>query len=465
MPRIKLIKLLVLLWAGILFAAGSHAEPLIVDAAKANDRALLERLIAEGADVNAVFADGTSALHWASYRDSLGMARLLIEAGANVNAATDLGVTPLWLAAENGNADLVQTLLAAGAHSNINLESGESPLMVAARSGNTMVVELLLRVGANPDVSATRGQTALMWAAGQGHAEVVAALLAYNADVQARTEVQTLPMKTDKEQYSNPEFKGIYSTGGNTALMFAVRSGHLAAATLLVKAESNVNEISASGVTPLIEAVHGGNAEIVRLLAEHGADLNAADPGYTALHAAILRRNYPALELLLDHGAATEVRVQKATPTRRQSLDFHFHETFVGATPLWLAARFAEPGMMRALLEHGADPHFMHNVRYPAGGEGEIFRTADEGAVSILMAAVGMGNERLTRIAKMGRSDRDFLDASGRELLVLQSVQIALDAGVNPNLRDAANRSALDAAKRLRYESVIAVLSNFMLKQ
>ena len=465
MHRNNLVKILLPLWTGFLFGAGSQAEPLIVDTAKASNWVLLETLMAEGSDVNAVFADGTSALHWVSYRDNSVMASLLIEAGANVNATTDLGVTPLWLAAQNGSTSMVQTLVTAGAGPDVNLLLGESAVMIAARSGDATVVELLLKAGANPNVSATRGQTALMWAAGQGYAPVVEALLEYNADVHTRTEVQSLLMKTDKEQYSHPDFRGNHNTGGNNALMFAVRSGHLSSATLLVSAGSNVNETSASGVSPLIEAVHGGNAKIVQLLAENGADLNAVDPGYTALHAAVLRRNYPALEVLLALGADTEVRVEKATPTRRQSLDFHFHETFVGATPLWLAARSTEPDMMRVLLEFGADPHVTHNVRYPAGGNRRPFSIADEGELSVLMAAVGMGNRRLDRVSKMGRSERDFLDGSARELLTLESVKLAIDAGVDPNLRDASNRSALDAANSLRYESVVSVLSKLTRNQ
>ena len=107
----------------------------------------------------------------------------------------------------------------------------------------------------------------------------------------------------------------------------------------------------------------------------------------------------------------------------------------------------------------------MHNVRYPAGGNRVPFRVADEGNISILMAAVGMGNRRLDRVSKMGRSERDFLDGSARELLALQSVQIALDAGVDPNLKDASNRSALDAADSLRYASVVSVLSKLMLNR
>ena len=61
-------------------------------------------------------ADGTTALHWAAYRDDVDSADLLIRAGAKVNAANDLGVTPLWAACENGSAAMVRRLLQAGAN-------------------------------------------------------------------------------------------------------------------------------------------------------------------------------------------------------------------------------------------------------------------------------------------------------------------------------------------------------------
>ena len=59
-------------------------------------------------DVNAAEADGTTALHWASYRDDLESAELLIRAGASVNAANDLGATPLWAASQNGSEAMVR---------------------------------------------------------------------------------------------------------------------------------------------------------------------------------------------------------------------------------------------------------------------------------------------------------------------------------------------------------------------
>ena len=53
-------------------AVAVRAErPRIVDAAKSGDREAVRALVQARANVNAADADGTTALHWASYRDDL----------------------------------------------------------------------------------------------------------------------------------------------------------------------------------------------------------------------------------------------------------------------------------------------------------------------------------------------------------------------------------------------------------
>ena len=107
-----------------------------IDAARNGDADALRALLKRGADVNAAAPDGTTALHWASYRDSLDSADLLIRAGARVDAANDLGATPLWMASLNGSSAMVRRLLEAGARPNLALLLGETPLMIASRSGS-----------------------------------------------------------------------------------------------------------------------------------------------------------------------------------------------------------------------------------------------------------------------------------------------------------------------------------------
>ena len=131
----RLVPSLLVLALGYAGVAGAAAAPPLVDAARDGDRAAIRSLLAEGAQVDAGEADGTRALHWASYRDDLEAVDLLLDAGADVNAANDLGATPLWTAGQNGSAVMVRRLLTAGADPNLTLLAGETPLMVAARSG------------------------------------------------------------------------------------------------------------------------------------------------------------------------------------------------------------------------------------------------------------------------------------------------------------------------------------------
>jgi ankyrin len=288
--------------------------------------------------VDGAAGDGTTPLHWASYHDDLATADRLIRGGANVNAANDLGATPLWIASLNGSAAMVEKLLAAGANPKAALLAGETPLMAAARSGNPNVVEKLLAKGADANAHGPRGQTALMWAVAEKHAGVVKVLLARGADVHARSAAWTQVMAVPP--HGMLEYNRAIPHGSNTALLFAARAGDLASARLLVGAGANVNDQDAWGVSATAMAAHAGHADVVAFLLERGANPNADGAGFTALHAAIMRRDRHMVLALLEHGADANARVRSWTPTRRSSKDFNFPPEFVGATPFWLAARF-----------------------------------------------------------------------------------------------------------------------------
>ena len=429
--------------------------PVLVDLAKEQKWQELASLLEDGLNPNAIYGDGTTALHWASYHDSSDAIENLLSANANVNATTDLGVTPLWLAAENGNSDAVDILLAAGADPRIQLLSGETAIMTAAQAGNGDVVRSLLRAGGDPNISVTREQTALMWAAARGHASVVEALLEYGADVEAISLVREQYVKSEKEQDSHPSYKYWIEQGGNSALMFAARSGDLPSTKLLIDAGSDVNQLSAFGTSPAIMAVHGGNAEVLNYLIENNASIESNESGHTALHAAVLRGNLAAVKVLIEHGANLEALLERPTPVRRQSTDYNFHDALLGATPLWLAARFAEPQIMQALIKAGADTTVTNSMSYSAQRRGENF-IKDEGEINLLMAAVGMGHWRLRM--SWGTPERRSGQLQNKESLIFDTVSAALEAGVPINSTDAEGQTTLAFAKQRNYPSVITLL-------
>jgi ankyrin repeat protein len=439
------MKALVLILAAGSLLAADGLRPSIIEAAKDGDKAALRALIQKKADVNASDPDGSTALHWASYRDDVETTDLLIRAGAKVNAANDLGVTPLWPAAENGSSAMVKRLLEAGANPNAALIAGETPLMVGARSGYPDVVEQLLTKGANVNAHGSRGQTALMWAVAQKHPAVVKVLLAHHADISLKSDVWTDVMAVPPHGYLG--YNKAVPHGGETALMFAARVGDLDSAKMLVAAGAHVNDADAWGVSATTLSAHSGFTDLVLFLLDKGSDPNAAPNGFTALHEAIMRRDEKMVTALLDHGADANTPLKTWTPTRRSSEDWNFEPMLVGATPYWLAARFTEPNVMRLLVKHGADPKFVLHSDYVAEqGFGQAPRKE---TATTLMAATG-----IIRVKPWVEAE-----PKEREALTLETVKLAVELGSDLNTANTDGRTALDAAKALRYDSVVAFLT------
>jgi ankyrin repeat protein len=283
-----------------------------------------------------------------------------------------------------------------------------------------------------------------MWAAAEQHPEVVKVLLAHRADVHARSETWSQVMAVPP--HGMLEYNKAIPHGHNTALMFAARVGDVESAKLLVAAGANLNDHDAWGVSATAMAAHAGARDLARFLLERGANPNTDGGGFTALHVAVMRRDQEMAVALLTHGANANARVRGWTPTRRSSKDYNFPPELVGATALWLAARFTQPEMMRLLVKHGADPLFVHRVEYHEG-EGAIPR---KHATTALMAAVGMGGGGAGWIP-VARADR--------ERLMLETAKLAVELGIDPNAKNIDGKTALDAATSAKLPSVIAFLS------
>ncbi len=105
----------------MIYADGMHgrfrldygAQFIHVAAAMAEDRAEIDRLVAEGADPNARDAGGCTPLHYAAYNNPVGeVAAALFEAGADPEICEGYGQKSLSYAV---NAALIEAALGAGA--------------------------------------------------------------------------------------------------------------------------------------------------------------------------------------------------------------------------------------------------------------------------------------------------------------------------------------------------------------
>jgi ankyrin repeat protein len=140
---IPAVVLALVLAAGLIW---SKRQAFLVHAAVRGDVAILNALIAVGADPNSTVT-GSSPLYAAVWHHRLEAATALIDHGANVNAIGPSGVTPLITAAGNGDDALVRLLLSHGANPNIRASCG-TPLEVAQANRHSSTVSILS--GANP---------------------------------------------------------------------------------------------------------------------------------------------------------------------------------------------------------------------------------------------------------------------------------------------------------------------------
>jgi len=356
---------MVSLWP-VLGAGAAGPETSLLEAAKQGNHDVVRTLVARHVDVNLRDVDGTTALHWAVRAGDHDTVALLLNSGASAGAANRYGITPLWLAAVNGDTATVVTLLKAGADPNASLPSGETALLVAANTGKLDAVKALVAAGA--DVRAKEnvfGQNPLMLAAAENHADVCKALIEAGADVNEASPVVQMKSYALSQSYK----------GGFTPLFFAARQGSLDAARVLLAAGARVNQTEPDGISPLLLALFNGHYDFGAFLIEHGANVNLADEaGRTPLYQAIDMRRLefiagrpsPAwtdtldslgmVKLLLDRGADANARLKKQQPNRKAASpsDSWLIE---GTTPFIKAAKNGDVPVLRALLEHGADPH------------------------------------------------------------------------------------------------------------
>jgi hypothetical protein len=119
----------------------------LMHAAMLGDVPWVERLLNQGADVNAVDSSGSTALNWAAATGGPAAVQALLNAGAA--ARGESGGRSLTAAAAGGNARSVEILLKAGADPNFRDKDGATPLSVATRHHFTEIVHLLKQAGAH----------------------------------------------------------------------------------------------------------------------------------------------------------------------------------------------------------------------------------------------------------------------------------------------------------------------------
>jgi ankyrin repeat protein len=212
------------------------------------------------------------------------------------------------------------------------------PITQAAYNGQTNEVQRLLALGAAPDTATSQGVTPLFMASLKGHEGVVRVLIDKGAGVNAAV-LKTFPWEKTVTVYE-----------GCTSLMAALAGKHMAVANLLMASGADIHAGDINGTTPLIVASALNDADMVIILIDKGADVQAkvlapyefkgevVFQGTTPLLAALIKKQNANAALLVERGADVNAACDN------------------GLTPLILAAADASGGMVSYLLANGADP-------------------------------------------------------------------------------------------------------------
>ena len=127
---------------------------------------------------------------------------------------------------------------------------------------------------------------------------------------------------------------------GNHALLLAIREESWRVANFLIDQPLvQVESRNAAGESPLMLAALKGQLPMVKRLIDRKAEVNK--PGWAPLHYAATNAEPVSVELvrlLLEHHAYIDAESPNKT------------------TPLMMAARYGTPDVVRLLLEEGADP-------------------------------------------------------------------------------------------------------------
>lgn len=370
--------------------------------------------------------------------------QVLLDGANNVDVSEPDGMTALHYAVLNNDAELVQDLIALRADINVRTRYGVTPIYLAAQNGNAVILDALLKAGASANEEYHEGETVLHTAARTGNPQAVGLLLEAGAAVDAR------------EQWH-----------GQTPLMWAMAQKHVELLPLLLEHGANVNALSnieewerqvtmeprdkwlpPGGMSPLLFAAREGCVACIKPLVDAGADINAATPkGITSLLIAIINGHYDVAYALAESGANVNLSDDTNRSPLYAAVDFNIMRESNRPSPDVFTNEHTAYELIELLLEKGADPNVQLSKAPP-------FRLKlDRGTDSMLVA----GTTPFLRAAKSA-------DVPVMQLLLAHGANPALATaqGINP-LMTAANLATKESDTTGRYKTQAQIIEAIQL--
>ncbi|KAF7893765.1 hypothetical protein EAF00_007279 [Botryotinia globosa] len=335
-------------------------------------------------------------------------------------------------------------------HVNLPDRQGITALMLAASEGYDLGVKKLLVVGVDKFLRDVNGRTALSWGAESGNLNILTQLI--NSGVTLRNEPMTK----------------------NSPMFVAVENGRHEAIKLFLANGADSNDVETDGDSLLCYAVTCGHTECVKVLIEHGAELEKRSGMYeqTALSFAAKNGNLEIVKLLLDFGARMEAQdTDDWTPfiwalkcehpkvvnfllgeeVKRVSSKTQYMEQLDFA--MTLACKTGNFELMEQLLDLVVDPNAQDAVSRSTA----------------LQEATRRGFLRIVKLLLMNRVDINAMDDAGETPLLLairhefyEITECLLRAEANINITNGMKETPLLLAVRYNNESITCLLLSWM---
>jgi len=327
-----------------------RSELTLISAIRAGDLARARDLVLSGVNVNARDADGFTSLMIAAGLGQPQMVELLLNSGADVLVLEPLmGATALHKAAQSGNRDVIILLLDNGAF--VDQQSpvlGNTALMDAVLHKQEDGVRSLLSYGAKTSIRNHWDQTALDLAENDD-LDSIARLIRDKADAEeAKVSLSNLVLAAKAGDVG--EVKRLIAAGIDvnqrmpitgtpdddyTPLGIAAREGQAEIVALLRDGGADVRQVvGLMKGTPFHEAAYFGHADVIKTLSQDGSersnrpDVDAQGPynGLTALHDASWHGHLDAVRSLLNAGARSDLKDHAGLTPRALALLYGYDE-------------------------------------------------------------------------------------------------------------------------------------------
>ncbi len=400
-------------------------------------------------------------LHLAAFDGDFDTVNRLLAEGADVNARTDANETPLYFAATTGSTEVARALLKWGADVNLLPEGGNSPLRQAIRGGYAGLVKLLLAKGADPDaaplekVVPPEEKAKTLDQMREMMQKLAGAMGALGLPSPRPNPLAQIFAGSDDPK---PEPARL-EDGKQRCLMLAIGSKSIDTLRVLLEAgyASSKTQVQTKSISLIgLARSAGSGIEMVRLLLEHGVDPNgdageeqASMMGSSPLQTAVAMGDVPLARLLIESGARTD-------------------STSMGMRLLSFAIYRESREMIELLVDRNIgldDPHIDVHLRNMNNPDLKELITRKRGTAWLALVRAG----DVAGVQAALQSGADVNSADGKDGAALQiaasagnadMARVLLDAGADVNAGNESGITALHAAAKGTPEVVELLLEH-----